>query len=51
MRCPLPYLLAVLGYRVASQFRYACKRGMRWVIREPQWVVCGGPVPRAFRTA
>jgi GT2 family glycosyltransferase len=37
MRCPLPYLLALVIYRVFSQFRYACKRGFSWVVREPAW--------------
>ncbi len=37
MRCPLPYLPGVLAYRVGSQFRYACKRGVNWVVREPLW--------------
>jgi GT2 family glycosyltransferase len=37
MRCPFPFVLGVLAWRVFSQFRYACKRGWRWVIREPMW--------------
>jgi GT2 family glycosyltransferase len=37
MRCPFPFALAVLSWRVFSQFRYACKRGWSWVIREPTW--------------
>jgi GT2 family glycosyltransferase len=37
MRCPFPFALAILSWRVFSQFRYACKRGWSWVIREPTW--------------
>ncbi len=37
MRCPFPYMLALVLYRVFSQFRYACKRGVGWVLREPVW--------------
>ncbi len=37
MRCPMPYLLPVAAYRIYRQFRYACIRGVDWVIREPIW--------------
>jgi len=37
MRCPFPFALGILAWRVFSQFRYACKRGWSWVIREPSW--------------
>jgi GT2 family glycosyltransferase len=37
MRCPWPYLPLVAGWRALSQFRYACKRGFGWVVREPVW--------------
>jgi GT2 family glycosyltransferase len=37
LRCPCPYALGVALYRALSQFRYACKRGWSWVIREPTW--------------
>jgi GT2 family glycosyltransferase len=37
IRCPFPYAGALVAYRVFSQFRYACKRGPAWVIREPLW--------------
>jgi GT2 family glycosyltransferase len=37
MRCPFPYALGIVGWRVFSQFRYAWKRGSSWVIREPAW--------------
>ena len=37
MRCPFPFAPGILIWRVFSQFRYACKRGWSWVIREPAW--------------
>jgi GT2 family glycosyltransferase len=37
MRCPLPVASGMLAWRVLSQFRYACRRGPSWVIREPLW--------------
>jgi GT2 family glycosyltransferase len=37
MRCPFPFALCILTWRVLSQFGYACKRGWSWVIREPAW--------------
>jgi GT2 family glycosyltransferase len=37
MRCPFPQVLGLVAYRVFSQFRYAYKRGIRWVVREPVW--------------
>jgi GT2 family glycosyltransferase len=37
MRCPFPYALALIGYRLFSHFRYACTKGISWVIREPVW--------------
>jgi GT2 family glycosyltransferase len=37
MRCPFPFALSISAWRVFSQFRYACKRGWSWVIREPVW--------------
>ena len=37
MRCPFPYALGIVAWRVFSQFRYACKRGFSWVLREPLW--------------
>ena len=30
-------VLGLAAYRGLSQLRYACKRGPRWVIREPVW--------------
>jgi len=37
LRCPFPFALGIAGWRVFSQFRYACKRGSSWVAREPEW--------------
>jgi GT2 family glycosyltransferase len=37
MRCPFPFALGILIWRIFSQFYYACKRGWSWVIREPLW--------------
>ena len=37
MRCPFPQILILVAYRAFSQFGYACKRGLSWVIREPFW--------------
>jgi GT2 family glycosyltransferase len=37
MRCPFLFAVGMLAWRVLSQFRYACKRGRSWVIREPVW--------------
>jgi GT2 family glycosyltransferase len=37
MRCPFPFAIAIAGWRVCSQFGYACKRGWPWIIREPFW--------------
>ena len=37
LRCPFPFAVGIAGWRVFSQFRYACKRGLSWVIREPIW--------------
>jgi GT2 family glycosyltransferase len=37
MRCPFPFALAILIWRAFSQFRFACKRGWSWVVREPIW--------------
>lgn len=37
LRCPLPWLLWMLPYRVFSQARYAASRGIGWLLREPQW--------------
>lgn len=37
MRCPLPFAVGIAGWRVFSQFHYACKRGWSWVAREPMW--------------
>src|SRR5215217_3824989 len=37
IRCPFPFALGIAGWRVVSQFRYACKRGLSWMVREPLW--------------
>jgi GT2 family glycosyltransferase len=37
MRCPFPYSLATIGYRIFSQFRFACRQGITWAIQEPVW--------------
>jgi GT2 family glycosyltransferase len=37
LRCPLPFAIGMVIWRVSSQFCYACKRGWSWVIREPLW--------------
>ena len=37
IRCPLPFAVGMAAWRVFSQFRYACKRGWSWVVREPVW--------------
>src|SRR5262249_52760670 len=37
MRCPFPFAVGIAAWRLFSQFRYACKRGRSWVIREPAW--------------
>jgi GT2 family glycosyltransferase len=37
MRCPFPQCFGLASYRIFSQFRYACKRGIGWVVREPTW--------------
>jgi GT2 family glycosyltransferase len=37
LRCPFPQCLGLAAYRIFSQFRYACKRGPQWILREPIW--------------
>jgi GT2 family glycosyltransferase len=37
LRCPFPQVVALIGYRLFAQFRYACLRGWSWAIREPVW--------------
>jgi GT2 family glycosyltransferase len=37
MRCPFPFAVGMVAWRVFSQFLYACKRGWSWVVREPVW--------------
>lgn len=37
LRCPSPWWPLVAIKRAAGQFAYACRRGPRWVVREPLW--------------
>jgi GT2 family glycosyltransferase len=37
LRCPFPFAAGMAAWRMFSQFRYACKRGWWWVVREPLW--------------
>jgi GT2 family glycosyltransferase len=37
LRCPFPQCFGLAAYRICSEFRYACRRGFSWVIREPVW--------------
>jgi GT2 family glycosyltransferase len=37
LRCPFPFAIGMGAWRVFSEFRYACKRGWSWMIREPLW--------------
>ena len=37
MRCPLPFAVGMVAWRIFSQFRYACRRGWSWIVREPVW--------------
>src|SRR5215468_8019146 len=37
MRCPLPFAIGIVAWRIFSQFRYACRRGWSRVVREPVW--------------
>jgi GT2 family glycosyltransferase len=37
LRCPWPQGIGLAGYRIFSQFRFACTRGLGWVVREPVW--------------
>jgi GT2 family glycosyltransferase len=49
MRCPFPWLPAVVAFRVARQFGYARRRGWRWLLAEPRWWVAAlAGVPRCI---
>jgi GT2 family glycosyltransferase len=37
MRCPFPYAAAVVCYRMLSQLRFASRRGVAWLVKEPVW--------------
>ena len=50
LRVPFPYVVPVAAYRFLSQFRYACSRGLNWIVREPAWwpqALAG--IPRCLR--
>ena len=50
MRAPWLVLPAVAIYRVASQFRYALRRGVGWAVREPLWWIAAlRGLPRCLR--
>ena len=50
MRYPALLAAPAAGYKLASQFRYACSRGPSWVWREPRvWVEAAARVPQALR--
>ncbi len=50
MRCPFPHVFVLAGYRIFSQFRYACSRGIGWVLREPiWWAQALAGIPRSIR--
>jgi GT2 family glycosyltransferase len=50
LRVPFPYVLPVAGYRVISQFGYACTRGVNWIVREPSWWLQAlAGIPRCLR--
>jgi GT2 family glycosyltransferase len=37
IRCPFPQMLLMIAWRIYSQARFAAKRGVAWLIREPLW--------------
>ena len=37
MRCPFPYFIVLIACKTISQFGYAMRQGISWVIREPVW--------------
>lgn len=37
IRCPFPYILLLLPFRVVRQFVFAVSQGFSWWIREPLW--------------
>jgi GT2 family glycosyltransferase len=50
IRCPMPYVLGIILYRICSQSLYAAKRGPAWLIREPLWWLQAlKGLPRALR--
>jgi len=50
MRCPLPFAIGMVAWRIFSQFRYACRRGWSWVVREPIcWCEALAGIPYCIR--
>jgi GT2 family glycosyltransferase len=50
IRCPFPYVLPLVAYRLGSQFRYALSRGLSWIMREPLWWLGALPgIPQCLR--
>lgn len=37
IRCPLPFVMLVIPWKMFSQFRFAAQRGPTWFLREPIW--------------
>lgn len=37
MRCPFPQMIPMICWRIFSQARFAARRGLSWLIREPLW--------------
>jgi GT2 family glycosyltransferase len=37
LRCPFPWAVGMILWRMISQLRYARKKGGKWVINEPHW--------------
>ena len=37
LRCPMPQMPLVAGFRALRQFGYAASRGLSWAVREPAW--------------
>lgn len=35
--CPFPWIVGVSLFRAVRQAQYAAKRGLRWLVREPDW--------------
>ena len=37
MRCPFPYSVGLIGCKTLSQFGFAARQGISWLVREPVW--------------